>query len=347
MRIAIVAGTDVGLVRRNNEDNFIICSDLSASEWTIPQIGSESDLGKFGALLFVADGMGGANAGEVASAIAVESIHEAFHKQSLADVILSEDAIVNFLKDTLREADLKVLHHAQEDKSTQGMGTTAVIAWVLNDKAYICWCGDSRCYVFNHHIGLTQLTKDHSYVQELVDKGELSPENALDHPYSNIITQCLGDTSKRVKPDICIYTLKEKDTLLLCTDGLCGVCHDEQILDVMDSCQDDLADTKNQLIQEALTNGGYDNVTVVLCQVQMDVADGDKLIKSSLDMTVKSNVSPKRHAVFWIILLIMIIALVGFSLYLYLEQTEEFDLIINKFLSYYENVKNFVVTCFG
>jgi len=270
VRFKLAAGTNVGLIRQNNEDNFVVCSDLSTSNWLIPQAGDYADLGQYGVLLVVADGMGGANAGEVASAIVVETIQNQFVPELLEEAIATDKSIQEFMKEVVKSADLNILHHSQNDSSTQGMGTTVVMAWILRDKAYICWCGDSRCYVLNKRNGLIQLSKDHSYVQELVDKGELSAELMHDHPLSNVITRCLGDVENRANPETRIYQLHNNDVIMLCSDGLCGLCHDDQILDVMIKFNEDPIECKNELISAALSAGGYDNVTVALAHIQTD-----------------------------------------------------------------------------
>jgi protein phosphatase len=270
VRFKLAAGTNVGLIRQNNEDNFVVCSDLSTSNWLIPQVGDYTDLGKYGILLVVADGMGGANAGEVASAIVVETIQNQFVPEQLEEAVATDKSIQEFMKEVVKSADLNILHHSQNDSSTQGMGTTVVMAWILGDKAYICWCGDSRCYVLNKRNGLIQLSKDHSYVQELVDKGELSAELMHDHPLSNVITRCLGDVDNRANPETRIYQLHNDDIIMLCSDGLCGICHDDQILDVMIKFNEDPIECKNELISAALSAGGYDNVTVALAHIQTD-----------------------------------------------------------------------------
>lgn len=190
------------------------------------------------------------------------------------------------------------------------MGTTIVIAWILNDKAYICWCGDSRCYVFNANSGFCRLSKDHSYVQDLVDQGKLDPENAFDHPYSNIITRCLGDPTNRSNPDFRSYNLKDGDTLLLCSDGLCGLCHDEEIMQIIEENQDDLMTCKDRLIEAALEAGGYDNITIVLCHIMLQ----DTEPKAKLNNTVFSK--PNHHKIRKILLLLLVLALAaGFYLY--------------------------------
>ena len=270
IKFKLAAGTNVGLIRQNNEDNFVVCSDLMASNWMIPQTSEYTDLGEYGVLLVVADGMGGANAGEVASAIAVETIQNMFTPEQVKDAISDDKSIQEFLKDVVKSADLNILKRSQEDSSTRGMGTTVVMAWVLNDKAYVCWCGDSRCYVLNKQHGLIQLSKDHSYVQELVDKGELDPELMHDHPLSNVITRCLGDVENRANPETRIYQLHNGDCLMLCSDGLSSLCHDNQILDTMIEFHDNPLDCKNELISAALSNGGYDNVTIAVCNIHRE-----------------------------------------------------------------------------
>lgn len=260
------AGTEIGL-RANNEDNFVVCPDLSSAEWIIPQVSDYADLGEFGALLVVADGMGGHNAGEVASAIAIDTVQQMFTPERLKDVVSDDRAIQNFLIDVVKTADLNILNRAKKDSSTQGMGTTLVMAWILADKVYVCWCGDSRCYMLNKDKGLMRLSKDHSYVQELVDRGELEPQYAMDHPLSNVITRCLGDMDRRAVPDTRIFQLHDGDIILLCSDGLCGYCTDEQILDILIKYHDNPEICKNELISAALNEGGQDNITVALCNL--------------------------------------------------------------------------------
>ena len=281
LKIQIAAGTNVGLIRQNNEDNFVVSSDLASSNWLIPQGGNFAELADLGALLVVADGMGGANAGEVASAIAVETIQHKFDPSTIKCIVSDEKAIQKFMVDVVQAADLNILNRSKSDPSTKGMGTTVVMAWILGSRAYICWCGDSRCYALTPRNGLIQISKDHSYVQELVDRGELEPEYMHDHPLSNVITRCLGDEKKRAQPDTRVFELHNGDTIMLCSDGLSGLCYDDQIAEIIDSFSDNAAECKDELISAALNNGGHDNVTVALCTVRTDDAvpqTGDKRI---------------------------------------------------------------------
>lgn len=311
-KIKIAADTNVGLYRQNNEDNFIVCQDLSNSDWTTPQADEFVSLGKYGSLLVVADGMGGMNAGEVASAITIQTIHNMFVPQRLERAIASEKSISEFLQEVIKAADLMILKTSKEDSSTQGMGTTIVLAWVLDGKAYVCWCGDSRCYVYNANLGLTRLSKDHSYVQDLVDKGELDEEYASDHPLSNVILRCLGDADNRAVPDVRVYNLKKDDILLLCSDGLSGMCHDSEIMDVMHEHKDNLQECKEALIQAALDGGGQDNVTVALGQITFDGEDKEEE-KGEAD-TLQSTIKPKakrRFSFAKVVLLVLLLFIVA------------------------------------
>lgn len=309
IKINIAAGTNVGLVRKNNEDNFIVNKDLRQNEWFVPQPSENIILQELGCILVVADGMGGTNAGEVASAIAVETVQKEFTPERLKKVLMDNEteksgkSIENFLVSVIKSADLNIINASKNDSSTQGMGTTIVLAWIVKDKAYIAWCGDSRCYVFNPNAGLCRLSKDHSFVQELVDQGKLDYENTFAHPYSNIITRCLGDPSTRSIPDFRSYDLNNGDTLVLCTDGLCGLCQDEEIIQIMNDNQADIGTCKDLLIDAALTAGGYDNVTVVLCHYD----ENNKTVNDDLGAT--QYIMPKKFRFAKSLLIVFLIAL--------------------------------------
>lgn len=264
----LTVATNVGKVRTNNEDNFIVCPDLNDSNWLIPRnTNNVLDLKDSGCLLVVADGMGGMNAGEVASEIAIESVKEMFLTSNISRIRGKARTIEKFIEKVIVTADKKIKCHVETNPQTSGMGTTIVLAWVVDGYAYIGWCGDSRAYCYNPERGLWRLSKDHSYVQQLVDSGKLDSDLAFDHPNSNIITRSLGDSSAKAKPDIVSYKLSEGDMLVLCSDGLCGLCRDEEIASVIDICNySDIEDIKTSLISAALDAGGYDNVTVALFQ---------------------------------------------------------------------------------
>lgn len=282
----ITGGTNVGLIRSNNEDNFIINADLSKSDWFIPSDTNLAiELGESGCLFVVADGMGGMNAGEVASAIAIDTIKEIFTRDDFSPIIGSDDEIALFMKEAIEVADENIKAKVLEDKSTAGMGTTIVMAWVIGQKVHIAWCGDSRAYLFNTKSGLVPLSKDHSYVQELVDEGKLDPELAFDHPDSNIITRSLGDSSTKARPDYMSRKLSEGDLILLCSDGLCGLCRDDEIVEVLAGEYDSIEQLKTRLIERALEAGGYDNVTVAIFQtLQTESVVASEMQQTSTDV---------------------------------------------------------------
>ena len=262
----LTAATNVGLVRTNNEDNFIVNPDLTGESWLLPRDPNQPlNLGDRGCVFVVADGMGGMNAGEVASEIAIETVRNRFSAGNLKKAVKSGKSVVDFIVKTIVEADGNIKARVKSDPSTSGMGTTIVLSWVLKDTVYIGWCGDSRAYLYNNRLGLTRLSRDHSYVQELVDMGKLDPELAFDHPNSNIITRSLGDSSAKAIPDVMSRKLSEGDLILLCSDGLCGLVRDDEIAEIIRSCgTDDITSVKKKLIEGALDAGGHDNVTVAL-----------------------------------------------------------------------------------
>ncbi len=306
----LTAATDVGVVRTNNEDNFILNKDLTQKDWFVPQdTSSVLTLGRYGCVLVVVDGMGGLNAGEVASAIAVDSVKQFYDEADLSKVIKTEASIEKFMRDIVVKADAAIKKRVKEDSTTAGMGTTLIMVWVIQNRAHLVWCGDSRAYIFNPNSGLIRFSKDHSYVQQLVDEGKLDPELAFDHPNSNIITRCLGDFEGRAKPDYKSQQLNDGDIILLCSDGLCGLCRDEEIIEVLTQNNENLEQCKLQLIKHALAAGGYDNVTVALFQVDGIEVDEDEAVtnKTLENPTPKSN---KSNKALWILIVVLIVIII-------------------------------------
>lgn len=269
IKFRIAAKTDVGLVRTNNEDNFQAASDLTSPHmrWVNNEICS---LGEKGALLVVADGMGGMNAGEVASELAINTVKEYFTPENITLAVMANRySIERFMNSAIVAADAKIKRIGKEQPETRGMGTTIVIGWLLDGKLYVSWCGDSRAYVYNPEAGLHQITKDHSYVQDLVDKGSISPEDAFDFPDSNIITRSLSDGGGKAKPESLLkpYEVCDNDIILLCTDGLCGMIRDNEIETVFRSNEHNMDQCADALIHAACEAEGSDNITVCLCQI--------------------------------------------------------------------------------
>lgn len=269
IKFRIAAKTDVGLVRENNEDNFQASSDLSIEpmRWVNNEICS---LGDKGALLVVADGMGGMNAGEVASKIAIETVRSAFCTKNLTvEVMKNRFSIEKFMNSVIVEADKQIKAEAKSHPESRGMGTTIVIGWLLDGKLYLSWCGDSRAYIYNPQVGLHQISKDHSYVQSLVDKGAISKEDAFDYPESNIITRCLSDSPTKAKPESLLqpYGICNNDIIMLCTDGLSSMIRDSEIESIIRKNEHDMDTCSDLLIRAACDAEGADNITICMCQI--------------------------------------------------------------------------------
>lgn len=302
----MTAFSHVGLVRTNNEDSFIVNPDLTAKDWKAPSDPeSVLTLGKNGCVMIVADGMGGMNAGEVASAIAVNTISAAFNDiQDFSKVTDTHAHIENFMKKAIVTADSDIKKKVKEDPSTEGMGTTVVMAWILDGYVHVAWCGDSRAYLFNKQAGLSRLSRDHSYVQQLVDSGKLDPELAFDHPNSNIITRSLGDSNTVAQPEYVNKRLSAGDIILLCSDGLCGLVRDEEMLDLLKEGFENIGDCLDTLLTAALDAGGHDNVSIALFECKT-------MEESELERTLSATVQPQKKSktALWVILFIILLAL--------------------------------------
>lgn len=281
MRIS--ARTDTGKVRRRNEDRFIVCSSVAMKDWSFdPQTAVE--LRPMGALLAVADGMGGMSEGDTASRLAVEAIRAYFN--GIATLENQPENMINALKASIQYAHRSILSHQTRHPETEGMGTTIVVSWILNETAYIAWRGDSRGYLYHPRLAedkrrvsqlldvksliagnLLRLTKDHSYVQELVDAGEIPIEQAFRHPYRNVISKSLGDIGDGL-PDIFSFDLQDGDRIMLCSDGLCGALADDQIGEII-GAHPDLEECVDALISAANEASGDDNVTVAMAEARL------------------------------------------------------------------------------
>lgn len=262
--------------RPNNEDNFQVDADLSVGKWQF-QRDEVVTLGDKGALLLVCDGMGGMNAGEVASKIAVDTVKYRFSKDSLANVALdSDEQRYEFIRRVIQEADANIKKESSADAAKRGMGSTIVLAWLLDRKVYVGWCGDSRAYKYNPKHGFVQLSHDHSYVQELVDSGKLSPDLAFDHPNNNVITRSLGDPRGVAQPDVKCFPLEENDVILLCSDGLCGVLRDHELEQLIASHQNSMSSCCDALWDAARNAGWHDNVTIALAQIMSQQASSQE-----------------------------------------------------------------------
>ena len=277
MKINIRALSDIGIERTNNEDAVAVCRDLTNPANCILHTDGYVKMSRFGSLAVVADGMGGANAGEIASKLAIESIVESFREANLPQVLTSESAVCAFLRECIAKSNQTIMNYVIESPDSIGLGTTIVLLWLVKDKAYVTWCGDSRCYCFNPDSGLKLLTKDHSLVQEMVDRGEITQEQSFKHPDNNIITRCLGDVDADPDPEFLIQSIADGDVFLLCSDGLCGYCRDREIEKLMYRHFDDIDQCQSALLNLALKAGGQDNISISLCATLPDCLSTPKV----------------------------------------------------------------------
>ena len=239
--------TDAGRIRDHNEDSVTILKNLN-NEY----------------LMIVADGMGGHRAGEVASSLAVAHLGKRFTET--ASVGSKLDA-VNWLKDNINEINKAIIDYTKDYPETTGMGTTLVVAVLTKDYLIFGNIGDSVGYVVKNN-KLHKVTKEHTLVNLLVSTGELTEEEAKNHPDKNIITRAMG-VKEEVEADIYEYRLKKGDMILMCTDGLSNMVEDEDMFDIVKGARD-IVEAVQMLIEKANSNGGRDNIGVVLAEPLAD-----------------------------------------------------------------------------
>ena len=241
LTLSAVARSEVGLVRKINEDSGLVGTQILA----------------------IADGMGGHVAGEIASSIAIKAILPLDSRISLASPV-DDDAITDFLLHTLAGVDDQIGAMIDADPNLDGMGTTLTALVFDSNRIAVVHVGDSRCYRMRD--GKTdQLTRDHTLVQELADQGRISEEEALEHPLRSLLTQALMGHHD-ISPDIELYDVKDRDRFLLCSDGLSSVVSISELHKLLAS--DSITDALNGLIDAAIKNGAPDNVTAIVADFQ-------------------------------------------------------------------------------
>ena len=239
--------TDIGLVRKNNQDSYAIRVLDDAL-----------------AIAVVCDGMGGAQAGNVASAVAVEAFAATLEDACKQGLPPDPERKQELLRGACRAANTQVFDLSQNNPEYQGMGTTLVAALALSHEVYVVNVGDSRCYILSEG-QLTQITSDHSLVQALVDCGDITPEEARTHPKKNVITRALG-VDDSIRSDVFCVEYKEGDILLLCSDGLTNTVTDA-VLQTELSQLTSPEETARKLLTLAVEQGAPDNITVILAQL--------------------------------------------------------------------------------
>ena len=267
LTFTVYGRTEVGLIREHNEDNLMI-ADLSDDSG--PFTGEEQIAGSVserGFALAVCDGMGGAAAGEVASQMAVDTLFEILRGEAPAT---DRDDFAQRLVEAVEEAGARIYLAAKKDRTRRGMGTTATVAGLVDKVLFVGQVGDSRCYILrNGRLGL--VTKDQSLVNQLIEAGQLTEDEAMAFEHSNIILQALG-TTEQVAVDLTFAELRRGDRVLLCSDGLSGLVHDNAIREEM-ACIEELPELCDSLINLANVAGGHDNITCVLVDFDGEALD--------------------------------------------------------------------------
>ncbi|MGI8835950.1 MAG: protein phosphatase 2C domain-containing protein [Pyrinomonadaceae bacterium] len=283
MNVELHAKSDVGRVRRGNEDNFLVLELSRQTTWTgsdgtaAPEELSQFELGDKGLVLVVSDGMGGALAGDVASRMAVDSVRDMILGGDSEDPCDPEAPLVECLKHATVYANHAIHNRSQEDSRCAGMGATFTGAAIHGDFLDLVQVGDSRGYIIRKE-QIRLATKDQSLVQQLVDVGQISEAEAETHMFRNVILQALGAQGD-VTPVTGRIRLRRGDTLLLCSDGLSGKLRSEDIQNIVSS-NEDLSTACDELIAEANNRGGEDNITVILARFsgeELQEPDSDRI----------------------------------------------------------------------
>lgn len=237
----VFAKTDVGKARERNEDFYYIAKPEDPIQ-----------------LFIVADGMGGYNAGEVASNLATNSVKN-YITNNFENIEHEKEPILNLIRSAIEYANMVVYEKSKEIPELGGMGTTLDVCLIYNNKIYIGHVGDSRVYRIRKEF-IRKLTKDHSYVQKLVEDGTITKEEADYHPKKNMLTRALGCTPY-VEPDVTMKVFLKDDIIVMTSDGLTNMIKEDEIYHII---TEDPEKAAEKLVQKANDLGGYDNITVVI-----------------------------------------------------------------------------------
>jgi serine/threonine protein phosphatase PrpC len=275
MFVELNANTNVGRVRSGNEDNYLVLDLSTRNAWT----GTEGhvppaqmlrfEVGEKGVVLVVSDGMGGALAGDVASRMAVETVRDMLADDEDDEADAGEDStLVESLRNATDYANFAIHRRSQEDPHCSGMGATLTAAAITREGVSLLQVGDSRGYVIRGE-QIKLATKDQSLVQQLVDVGQISEQEAETHMFRNVILQALG-AQPELQPVTGRVRVFRDDLLLLCSDGLSGKLRAEDMLRIVSESDGDLERACAALVDEANERGGEDNITVVLARLTGD-----------------------------------------------------------------------------
>ncbi len=237
----VFAKTDIGKARELNQDYYYISEETDEPKMYI-----------------LADGMGGYKGGEIASKLATESARK-YIQNNFSSITKEKEEILKLVNSAVEYANMVVYEKSKEIPELEGMGTTIEICLIYNNKAYIGHVGDSRIYRIRKNI-IRKLTKDHSYVQKLVEDKKITREEAKIHPKKNMLTKALGCT-EYVEPDIRARNFEKGDIFIMCSDGLTNMVEEKRIYELVKA---DITTSADKLVEEANDAGGYDNITVII-----------------------------------------------------------------------------------
>jgi PPM family protein phosphatase len=260
IRVKLFARTDVGQIREHNEDNFLV-ADLTRKARGLLEANRSLVVGPHGSLFAVCDGMGGAAAGEIASQLAVDILYERMVEGLEGVTALTRDELARRLVRAIEAAGLRIFQEAKVDRTRRGMGTTVTAAALVDGHLFFAQVGDSRGYLLRQG-QLVQLTRDQSLVNQLIEAGQLTEEEAETFEHNNIILQALG-TADTVQVDLTYCELQQGDVLMLCSDGLSGMVRFDDIREVMRTTPEPV-DACKLLVERANQAGGHDNITVIV-----------------------------------------------------------------------------------
>ena len=237
----VFAKSDIGKARELNQDYYYISQETDEPK-----------------IYILADGMGGYKGGEIASKLATDSVRK-YIQSNFDSTNKEKEEILKLIKSAVEYANMVVYEKSKEVPELEGMGTTIEICLIYNNKAYIGHIGDSRIYRIRKEV-IRKLTKDHSYVQKLVEDKKITREEAKVHPKKNMLTRALGCTAY-VEPDLRARNFEKGDVFIICSDGLTNMVEEKRMYELV---KEDITTAADKLIMEANDAGGYDNITVII-----------------------------------------------------------------------------------
>ena len=237
----VVAKSDIGKVRDLNQDYYYISKETEEPK-----------------IYILADGMGGYKGGEIASKLATETVKQ-YISNNFSNTVKEKEEILKLIHDAVEYANMVVYEKSKENPELEGMGTTLEVCLIYNNKAYIGHIGDSRIYRIRKEI-IRKLTKDHSYVQKLVEDKKITRDEAKNHPKKNMLTKALGCTPY-VEPDLRARNFEKGDIFIICSDGLTNMVEEQRIFEL---AKENIKTAADKLVAEANEAGGIDNITVII-----------------------------------------------------------------------------------